>query len=233
MPAMFEDPSLLPLFWHGITRLGEAQILLPAALLAAAWLWWRIGAPRAAIAWLLLIGVAGAVTTATKVAFVGWGVGHAALDFTGISGHAMFAAAVHPMLMRVMAVNAAPRTQGMMVALGFALALLVGVSRLQVHAHSVSEVASGFLLGTLVSLLVLGWQHIPRLHAPPWIPLLLSVWLLALPVGAPPSRSHDAVIELSLKLSGRPQAYTRWEMLKQDRLRRLPLPQAVRGTAPF
>ena len=63
------------------------------------------------------------------------------------------------------------------------------------------------------------------MHAPPWVPLLLLAWLMALPAGAPPSRTHDMVTRLSLKLSGRNQAYTRGELHKRQRPHSIP--QAV------
>ena len=44
-------------------------------------------------------------TTASKVAFIGWGLGLSALDFTGISGHAMIASAVYPLLLGTLAAN--------------------------------------------------------------------------------------------------------------------------------
>jgi hypothetical protein len=84
--------------WTVVTRLGEAQILLPALVSVSAWLAWRVAAPRTAAWWLGLTAVAALVTTATKLAFIGWGLGSAPLDFTGLSGHAMFAAAVLPLL---------------------------------------------------------------------------------------------------------------------------------------
>ena len=46
---MYEFKTLL---WHFVTRLGEAQILLPAMLAVAVWMWVRGSAPRLAAAWL-------------------------------------------------------------------------------------------------------------------------------------------------------------------------------------
>ena len=91
-----ETSSLL--FWHLLTRLGEAQILLPAMVLVTACLTWRHGPTRLALGWLASTALAATITTLSKVAFIGYGVGLPALDFTGISGHAMFAAAVLPQL---------------------------------------------------------------------------------------------------------------------------------------
>jgi exonuclease III len=90
-------------WWGQITRLGEAQILLPAMALALVWLWRQPGGRPLALAWLLATGVAASITTVSKVAFLGFGIGHAPLDFTGFSGHAMFAAALMPVLVRLAA----------------------------------------------------------------------------------------------------------------------------------
>ncbi len=99
---MFDSPFLTPAttqpFWLLLTRLGEAPILLPAAMLALWALSRHAAGRRLALGWLGSLGSAVFLTTATKVAFIGWGLGWPAIDFTGISGHAMFAAAVYPLL---------------------------------------------------------------------------------------------------------------------------------------
>ena len=48
MPAASWPPGLA--FWQALTRLGEAQILLPLMLAVAGWLAWRQGARRLALA---------------------------------------------------------------------------------------------------------------------------------------------------------------------------------------
>ena len=58
-------------FWLVVTRLGEAQLALPTALALAAWLA-MTGERRAAAVWLTLFGLAFGLTTASKIAFIGW-----------------------------------------------------------------------------------------------------------------------------------------------------------------
>ena len=95
-------------YWPLLTRLGEMQLLVPAACVAI----WRMhreaDARPLAAWWLLALAVATLITTASKVAFIGWGVGSASLNFTGISGHAMFAGAIFPVLMGAFASHAKP-----------------------------------------------------------------------------------------------------------------------------
>ena len=245
--------DLAPLFWHQITRLGEAQLLLPALLLMALWLARRPGGGRLAAVWLAGTAVATVLTTASKVAFIGYGWGWAPLDFTGISGHAMFAAAVLPLLVRLGGgallghhpptpllpgrhQPAAPvpgrhHQRGLLV-LGYALAGAVAVSRVMVNAHSWSEVIAGFALGALCSGLALWLAPLPALRLARWAPALLVVWALTGVVAAPPPTTHDLVTRLALAQSGRVQPYHRWEMHRDHSRRQLRPASPVAGGAP-
>ena len=219
------DPALHALFWFAVTRLGESQILLPAFLAGTLWLAfarpaWARGRladtthghdhPARSTAWRWAASVAAAtfVTTASKVAFLGFGIGSATIDFTGFSGHSMYATAILPVL------GAIVFGRGGAFA-GLLLALVVMVSRVQVQAHSWSEALSGLALGAAVA----GWtlsrylSHPGAVRVPLWLPLALAAWLTLLPWSGPPSRTHQLVVALSLKLSGRTQPYTRHELL--------------------
>ncbi len=211
-------PSSLPV-WHLLTRLGEAQILLPAALLAALALLRRAEARPLLARWVALLGAATLVTIATKVAFIGWGIGWAEVNFTGVSGHAMFAAAVYPLLLGVLA-SGAPRS-GRLFAIFAAsmLALLVGVSRVVVGAHSVSEVIAGLLVGGGVSAGALAIVRLPPRLIGRAIPAVVALWLMVMPAHAPASRSHSVVTKLSLLVSGHKVPYTRSDMLHKLRPR--------------
>ncbi|MFM9917671.1 MAG: phosphatase PAP2 family protein [Rhizobacter sp.] len=217
MPTSYVDA-----FWHGVTRLGEAQILLPTALALALWLAWRARAPRLAAAWLIGIAVAAAVTTASKVAFIGYGWGWAALDFTGISGHAMFASVVLPVVcMALCSTRPGARAQAWQwagLAIGVVLALLVGISRAKVGVHSGSEIVAGWAVGGVAAAAVIRAVPMPSVRLPLWLPIVVSLWLGTASAKAPPSITHDLVTRWSLAMSGRTQAYTRSDMLKDWRL---------------
>jgi membrane-associated phospholipid phosphatase len=214
------------LFWLAVTRLGEAQILLPAFCAGALWLAFarpagargRLAqgnahahdhpARRSAARWVAGIVVVGGITTISKVAFLGFGYGIAALDFTGFSGHSMFAWSILPVIAAIVAGRLG-------VAVGVLLAVLITYSRVDLGAHSWSEAIAGMVLGAAAA----GWTladylaHPGAVRAPWWLPLLLVVWLTLLPMHAPPSRTHSLVVAVSLKLSGRARPYTRFELL--------------------
>lgn len=205
--------------WFTITRFGEAQVLLPAMLLMALWLV-HAKATRLALTWLGCTFAAATLTTITKVAFIGWGIGYAPLDFTGVSGHAMFAAAIFPVLLRCMAATASRRVQTVALLVGFVLALVVAVSRVTTGADSVSESVIAFVLGGAASLLTLAWAPPPPvgvLPTPRSLLVAVAVWFAVVPAQAPPSGTHGLVTRLSLALSGHNYPHTRVEMLRQYR----------------
>ena len=210
----FDSGSLV--FWTLLSRLGEAQIVLPSALLAALVLLRNVETRRLAVWWMVSLGGAIALTTVTKIAFIGWGVGYAALDFTGISGHAVFASAVYPLLFGTLLVPRAPRGgRGVVIGAGFLLALLIGISRVIIGVHSVSEVVAGLLLGGGVSALMLGVLRLPRVATSPIFPVALVLFVALMPIHAPASVTHSAVTHLSLLLSGKKVPHTRVDLLHQ------------------
>lgn len=206
-------------FWGLFTRLGEAQILLPAMLAATTWLVVAARSAKLASAWWAGTALAALATTATKVAFIGWEVGYAPLDYAGISGHAMFSAAILPVLMRAVVGTSRGRSVNAAVALGYLLALLIAVSRVKIGAHSVVEAVAGFALGSLSSGLTLRACPVAESRIPAWLPAGLLAWMLVLPLAAPPSFTHSWVTRLSLKLSGRPLPYTKNEMRRVYKLK--------------
>ncbi len=204
-------------FWHAVSRLGEAQVMLPAAFAVMLWLALRPSARPLAGWWLLTMSVAVAITTASKVAFLGYGWGSAEFDFTGASGHAMFSAVVYPLLLWVLVAAKSVTWQRGALGLGTLVSAMVGVSRLMTGAHSMSEVLAGWALGGAAVVTVLMLARPPAARMPAWLPLAVPVMLLCVGTVSPPSNTHDLVIRLSLKLSGRQAPYTREDLQRSAR----------------
>ena len=162
--------------WLTFTKLADSNFTMPLAALLAAWL---AGARawKPCLIWCLLFGTGIVLVVATKIAYIGWGTGIAAIDFTGISGHAMRATAIAPVLIYLLLQKQTQRLQniGLLIGLGFGLA--IGISRLAIHVHSVSEVVSGCVLGALVSL---GFIRLVRHRAIVFDRKLLVIGVLAL-----------------------------------------------------
>ncbi|WP_295954038.1 phosphatase PAP2 family protein [Rhodoferax sp.] len=212
-------------YW--ITRFGEIGIVVPLAVALTLWLLATTRAIRPLLLWLMPLGLAVGITTLSKIAFIGWGLGIAAIDFTGFSGHAMFSAAIYPVLGYTLATQSsrAPGTHFWAMLAGYALALVIGWSRVHIQVHSVSEVVAGLALGACAS----GWTiwHMPHsLPAPSprphrWVLLALLGWLVVMPVHAAPSRSHDMVTQLALRLSAHDTPFRRAD------LHAVPIPPGV------
>ena len=209
---MFLSPQST--FWQLVTRLGEAQIALPVLIASMVWLMRRQGNLRLVTWWLCFAAGAALLTLATKVAFIGWGVGIAALDFTGVSGHTMFASVIYPLLACLLFTEWSTQQRRGAVCAGVAVALVVGISRVMVDAHSVSEVIAGLVVGGAASAAALSFARHPVASVPFWVPLGVALWLGITPVAAPESDTHGLVTRLSLALSGRAVPYTRSDMLR-------------------
>ena len=194
--------------WQFITRFGETSLLLPGAMLITAWLF-HTRAIASAWRWFLSFGVAAAMVLVSKLAFMGWGIGSAALDFTGFSGHSMMAASVLPALLYLLVPNAWQRLAFGAGCMGMLLALLVGFSRLELDAHSSSEVLSGLILGFGVSLPFILSSSRPVRSAPVVAASLVLVLLLAVPVTGVAAPTHHWLEVLATRLAGRDKPFQR------------------------
>ncbi|MDT6963875.1 MULTISPECIES: phosphatase PAP2 family protein [unclassified Cupriavidus] len=196
--------------WQLISFFGESAFLLPCAVFLYAWLRWH-GAHAVARHWLLAFSATALAVLLSKLAFMGWGVGSQALNFTGFSGHAMMAAAILPVL-ACLAVPARHRTLSWLAAgAGVLLALAVGLSRLALHAHSVSEVASGLALGFCASLPFIARREVPRGPVAMLVASGALAMLLVLPIGGVAGVTHVWVEDIATFLSGRERPFQRGE----------------------
>ena len=203
--------------WYLLTQLGDAQILLPAAALTLFALLARASTRRLGFLWMALIIVATVITTASKVAFIGWGIGWADINFTGVSGHAMFAAAIYPVLLVTFFSGRWRGADRWSIALGCALALVVGISRVKVGAHSWSEVMAGWAVGGAVSTVALALSQTSAIVLRPIVPALLLAWVAIMPFKLHASPTHSYVIRLAVAMSGNETPFTRIDLLNPAR----------------
>lgn len=202
--------------WHAITLFGDTNATMPLA--AGIFLWLAAArAWRMAGWWLLLFGGGLALVAATKIAFIGWGIGIRSLDFTGISGHAMRAMAVFPVLGYLLVSGRMPAARAGTIGAGFAAAGLICVSRVAVHAHSASEAVAGALLGAAVAF---GFFRIARsMRAPSahrWI-IGLSLLAMLFASRAAPAPTERWITAVALYVSGHDEPFRREEWLRSER----------------
>lgn len=201
-------------WWNAISFTADMSVLGPAGVAIAVWLLvskqWRL-----VLGWSLWYGGGMLLVVLSKLAFIGWGIGSASLDFTGFSGHAMRAGAVFPVLMYVV-LQRAPRSWRLAgVLLGVAYAVLVAISRVVVHAHSVSEAVSGCVLGLAMAFGFM-WQargavNFAVSHALALVSLGLMVLIT---FKAEPMPTEDWLQKIALHLSGHERIFSRadWKL---------------------
>ncbi len=190
------------------------SVLGPAGVAIAVWLLvsrqWRL-----VLGWSLWYGGGMLLVVLSKLAFIGWGLGSAEFDFTGFSGHAMRAGAVFPVLMYVV-LQRAPRSWRLAgVLFGVAYAVLVAISRVVVHAHSVSEAVSGCVLGLAMALGFM-WQargavNFAVSHA---LALASLAIMVLITFKAEPMPTEDWLQKIALHLSGHERIFSRadWKL---------------------
>jgi membrane-associated phospholipid phosphatase len=194
--------------WERITFLGDSVVLLPVAFIIAVWLI-ASGNRRLAMLWCELFAAGLVIVVASKIAFIGWGLGIQSLDFTGFSGHAMRATAVLPLVPLILLQRSPQIVRALALLAMVFLAGLICLSRVAVGAHSVSEVVAGAALGALVgvSFMWLAYRELaPVRHR--W---LIAVSLLGVlgTTHAEPAPTHRWMVGVALYLSGHERPYDR------------------------
>ncbi|HIE5355359.1 TPA: phosphatase PAP2 family protein [Stenotrophomonas maltophilia] len=186
-------------FWLFLSNLGDSRWLLPMAMVLL------LALPRSEARfkrrWALAIAATAGLTLASKLAFMGWGLGIQRLDFTGISGHAAMSSAIYPMV-GVLLATAFRNRAHIGAAAGVGLAVAIAASRLPLHAHSLAEVMAGLALGLASSAWVLRCG-LPTERIPTWAMGAAVMAGLALPLAVPELHTHRLVIALAKLLSGR------------------------------
>ncbi len=137
--------------WRTLTYFGDSMLLIPTAVIIALVLPWKSDNQRTVWYWLLAFGLAGLLVSLSKIMFLGFGIGSARFNFTGFSGHSAMSATLWPVMMWLISGRWTTRWRALTISIGYAIPLLVGFSRLVIHAHSVSEVLAGLLLGFTLS----------------------------------------------------------------------------------
>ncbi|HHJ4621421.1 TPA: phosphatase PAP2 family protein [Raoultella ornithinolytica] len=145
--------------WQWVSFFGDSTVLLPSAAAVFMVLFLRRPSRQIAWQWGLLFGITGAIVSASKLAFMGWGIGIRELDFTGFSGHTALSTAFWPIFLWLLCTRGSVALRRTAVVMRYLLAGLVGYSRLAIHAHSPSEVIAGLLLGACGSALFLLLQR--------------------------------------------------------------------------
>lgn len=213
--AILSAPTPLPsdlrhmmTLWESLSALGDSRALLPLAVILALFLpatyrtlLWR---------WTAVIAVVASVTLASKIAFMGWGLGVKSWDFTGISGHAAMSSTLYPVVCWLLA-SGRSRHPGAWAIAGAVLAVAIAWSRVPLRAHSLSEIIIGLGIGFAASLWVLRGVRLTGMNLAlrAYAVLLAIAAAVAAPALLADLHTHDVVKAAAKALSGRERALER------------------------
>jgi len=192
-----------------LLHMGDLEVALPLGAGLATWLL-AAGAWRTALRWGACFGAAVVLVGGTKIAYLGWGIDLAALEFKALSGHATVVTALYPFGAWVLLRHQGPTVAAIALAGGLLFAATVAGLLVLRDEHTGAEAALGWLLGAAVSVAGVAWAK-DLVGAR----LLPAIWW-SLPVFAIAAWSMQSaqvgywMVRLALALSGNSRPYS-WD----------------------
>lgn len=206
------------MYWrtlHFLTYFGDSMLLIPTAIIMAGLIGWKNSDRRAVWYWALAFCTAGAVVSLSKVAFMGFGLGSASLNFTGFSGHTAMSATLWPVMLWLLSGRLSDNGRLLAVGVGYLIPVMVGVSRLLLNYHSASEVMTGLILGFTLSTAFLVSQRRSRVQGFSAIQLSVALLLpLLLLSHGRLATTQQFLQRLSVQIAGIEHPWTRADLLK-------------------
>ncbi|AVF37408.1 phosphatase PAP2 family protein [Rahnella sikkimica] len=202
------------MLWNLLTYFGDSMLILPTGLTLALFIVWKVKSPATALTWLITLGISGLTVSISKLLFLAWGIGSSTFNFTGFSGHTTMSATLWPVMFWLIGQRFQPDRRKLMVTVGYIIAFMVGISRLALHVHSVSEVVSGFILGSICSGIFLYTQRDCDMRYFTFTPL---VFLLILPLSlmsyGKKAPTQQLIEQIASQITGK-QPWTRAKLLE-------------------
>ena len=167
--------------WWRLTSFGDSGLLLSCAILAALWLLMAPSSRRLGGWWLGAVVLDASVVALSKLLFLGWNVYPKWLNFTGLSGDCAMAFLCWPVVGAFITARAPSRRRALFIGAGAVLGVIVAVSRVLLHAHTLTEALLGSAWGASLAAAFLWVTRRHPLTLPagsPWMPLAALVLLL-------------------------------------------------------
>ncbi len=202
--------------WKTLTYFGDSMLLIPTAVIIALILPWKSDNRQTVWYWLLAFGLAGLLVSISKILFLGFGIGSARFNFTGFSGHSAMSATLWPVMMWLVSGRFPAFWRTVTIGVGYFIPMMVGFSRLVIHAHSFSEVLTGLMLGFTLSSAFLVTQRRTALKgfslAQVCVALLVPVVLMG---HGRVATTQQFLERFSANLAGLEKPFTRADLYRQ------------------
>lgn len=201
--------------WKTLTYFGDSMLLIPTAVIIALVLPWKSDNRRTVWYWLLAFGLAGLLVSISKILFMGFGIGSARFNFTGFSGHSAMSSTLWPVMLWLISGRLSRNGRVCAIAVGYMIPLMVGLSRLVIHAHSKSEVVAGLILGFTLSTAFLLSQRTTQLKGFSLFQVAAALLLPMLLIShGRVATTQQFLAHLSADLAGLEKPWTRADLLK-------------------
>lgn len=201
--------------WNVLTYFGDSMLLLPTGVIIALFMAWKVSGKLTPSAWLVIFGITGLIVSVSKLLFLAWGIGSVTYNFTGFSGHTTMSATVWPVLLWLLSGGYHRNVHRVMIAVGYIIPVMIGISRVVIGAHSVSEVVTGLIIGVTASSLFLITHRNRSINAftVPQLAMMLIVPLILVSTGKQ-ATTQGMIEQIAAHITGHP-AWTRAQMLSQ------------------
>ncbi|KAA5933508.1 phosphatase PAP2 family protein [Pantoea sp. Bo_2] len=202
--------------WKTLTYFGDSMLLIPTAVIIALILPWKSDNRLTVFYWIVAFGLAGLTVSLSKILFLGFGIGSARFNFTGFSGHSAMSATLWPVMLWLISGRWKAVWRIAAIGVGYLIPLMVGFSRLVIHAHSKSEVATGLLLGFTLSTAFLISQRRTSLKGFSWPQVGAALLVPFVLMGHGRVATTQQFLErFSASLAGLEKPYTRADLFRQ------------------
>ncbi len=204
------------MYWKTLTYFGDSMLLLPTAMILALIMPWKCSNRYTVWYWLFTFGMAGLVVSLSKIAFLGFGLGSARLNFTGFSGHSAMSATLWPVMLWLLSARLCERRRRLAaMTTGYLIPLMVGISRLALGYHSMSEVITGLILGYTLSTVFLLSQRSTTLIGCSFVQLTVVLIIPLLLLGRGSVATTQQFLErLSVQIAGIDHPWRRADLLR-------------------
>ncbi|MFO6295967.1 phosphatase PAP2 family protein [Rahnella selenatireducens] len=202
------------MLWNILTYFGDSMLILPTGITLALFMLWKAASPATSLIWLITLGISGLAVSISKLLFLAWGIGSSTFNFTGFSGHTTMSATLWPVMFWLISQRFQPDRRRLMIAVGYFIAIMVGISRLALNAHSVSEVISGLILGSFCSGIFLYTQRSRDMRYSTFTPLVILLILpLSLMSYGKKAPTQQLIEQIASQITGK-QPWTRAKLLQ-------------------
>ena len=189
-----------------ITQFAGITVMLPAALVVAAWLW-SIASKKITVLWFGVLLSAYFVIGASKVLFKGWGIGLESLGISVFSGHAMNSCLIFTVMLSLLCRQFDHRLRWPAIGVGLLAAWWFSVHYVAHTIHPLPEAIAGALIGSVAACVFVlclkpyNVSQVPR----PTLTLGLAV---VIAFSCMPKYTAERLLDhIAITLSGAPQAF--------------------------